>query len=202
MTSLDLQCISTSAFVSGNALELAHWRAFGYRERPKRGRFFNRFVPAAKFERETFLLREFWAASFSRVFLWASKRGDFRYRIEFIARLMDLCIDGLNEPLWPSLRFTSEQDAARYLADACRSYGSPGLSGYSEVFIERCSTYLNQEMSNIWLIGAYWLFNNSDSLITAIGPALDATGVAENPDSDLEVRKHQYTELAGELFRA
>ena len=112
---------------------------------------------------------------------------------------MDLCNDELNRPLWRSFRFSSAEDSARYLTDACRSYGSPGLSGYLEVFTDRCSTYLNQEISNIWMNGAYWLFNNPDSLTTRIGPTLDATGVAENPDSDLEVRKHQYTELAEEL---
>lgn len=58
MVSLDAQCASAFAIVSRTVLDDAHWRAFGYKKCPHRGKIFQGFVSAAKLERETTILRE------------------------------------------------------------------------------------------------------------------------------------------------
>ncbi len=200
MTSLDQQCISTSAIVAQSVLDHSHWRAFGYRRRPRRGKIFRILVPAKRIERETVLLQEFWAASFARVYCWALERKDFRYRVEFIARLLDICIDGLDEALWSTLRFPTARDATNYLLSACQDYGNHDHSEHPRIFVNRCISHLNQRLPRRWLAGAAWLFTSSNSLITAIIPALNASRTAENPQSDLSVRKEEYLTSAHKLY--
>lgn len=123
MTSLDQQCLSTSLIVAQCVIDNSHWRAFGYYKRPSRGKVFQFFVRSDKLELETVLLRELWAASFGRIFFWALTKNQFVFQIDFIARLLDLCIDGLKEPFWPVLRFLTTLDAITFLEKACKEYG-------------------------------------------------------------------------------
>ena len=69
--SLDAQCASAFAVVSRTVLDDAHWRAFGFKKCPHRGKIFQGLMPAGKLERETTLLRELWAASFGAICRWS-----------------------------------------------------------------------------------------------------------------------------------
>ena len=73
MVSLDLQCVSVFSIVGECMLRDEHWRAFGYRKRPRRGKFFDVFVDSNELEQEKVLVREFWAVALGRVFYWALK---------------------------------------------------------------------------------------------------------------------------------
>ena len=66
--SLNAQCASAFLIVAQTVMDDAHWRAFGFKRRPRRGKMSQGFVSASRLERETTLLRELWASSFSAIF--------------------------------------------------------------------------------------------------------------------------------------
>lgn len=200
MPSLDAQCLSTSALVTSCLLDDRHWQAFGYRRCPRRGKVFDIFISAEKLERETVLLREFWAASFGRVFHWSLNRHMFQFRIDFVGRLLDLCIDGIERPLWPALRFVTANDSLHFLRQACKDYAIAKLDNCPEIFLRRCTDHLSQVWPKEWLVGAAWLFADSSSTVTAILPALNLTGVGENTFSDIVIRNQKFRGIAEELF--
>ena len=200
MPSLDDQCLSTSSLIMQCVLEKEHWQAFGYRKRPRRGKYFDVFISAKKLELETVLLREFWAASFSRVFCWTLNQRQFQYRIEFIARLIDFCIDGISRPLWSSFSFTTVDDAIIFLVDSCQDYGNIDLKEHVKVFLKRCRSHLSQDLPVQWRIGSAYLFINPNTLLCRIIPSLNITGVAKNPHSDIEIRKNKYLEISRQLY--
>lgn len=202
MADLEQQCKSTCAIIAETTIDNTHWKAFGYRNRPKRGKLFNRFVSPEKLKYETVLLQEFWAASFARIFYWALLRNHFQFRIEFVARLMEICIDGLEQPLWPILKFKAIDDAVNYLTSSCSMYGKHDLSEHDQVFVERCTMQLKQEIPPAWLHGAAWFFSHPDSLITTIITALDKSGVAKNNESNLLIRNQSYVKIFNELFKS
>jgi hypothetical protein len=178
-----------------------HWQAFGYRKRPRRGKFFNVLVDSHKIEKEKVLVREFWAAAFGRVFYWTLKNSKFIHRVPFIARLMNLCIDGIDEkPLWPTFDFRGPDDAIDFLKQACRDYGAcKNNSDFSEIFLKRCVSYLNRELPSTWIFGTAWLFSDSESMLMAIIPALEDT-IAKNRESDISIRDSIYYEVAQKVF--
>jgi len=201
MGSLDQQCLSTAGIICDCILRNEHWQAFGYRKRPRQGKFWDIFVNANKSEQEKVLAREFWAAAFGRVFYWASKRKGFINRIDFIAKLMNLYIDGIDEkPLWPTFNFLTPEDAFGFLQQACLDYGScRENSDFSKAFLQRCVLYLNQKLPSTWIFGGAWLFSHSNSLFMAIIPALDDT-IVLNQDSDIDIYNSKYYDAAEKLF--
>jgi hypothetical protein len=201
MASLEAQCQSTAAIVNQCVLDDLHWRAFGYRGRPRRGWLFDVFLSRERLCQESVLLKELWGAAFGRVFYWATKREAFHHRMLFIARLMELCVEGLSHPLWPALRFSSANDAVKFLAEACRDYGRTNASRHSEVFETRCSSSLKYPMPNMWIAGVACIFAHPNSGIQAIIPALDGSGVADNLNSDLNIGDFSYLKKAEDLFR-
>ena len=145
--------------------------------------------------------QELWAASFARVFCWAQKQNQFQSRVAFMARLMDLCLEGLDKPIWSALRFPGSEEAVLFLAGACREYGKNDTPHHAGVFFQRCMSRLTRGVPNQSGVGAAWLFAHPESLITAIIPALDATGVANNADSKLVSRNPTYIGIIAELFQ-
>src|SRR5882757_1162474 len=129
MPSLNAQCLSTVSMVADIILDDANWRIFGYDGRPRRGRIFQGFIAAPKIELETTLLRELWCASLGTICKWAFDSVEFQYREIFVAKLMEYAIDGLSEPLWPTLRFVTRRDAIEYLQRACSDYCAIDDSG-------------------------------------------------------------------------
>lgn len=200
VTSLDDQCLSTAEIITKSVIEKDHWRAFGYRKRPRRGKVFDSLISPKKLERETVLLREFWAASFGRAFYWAFHQKQFQYRIDFVARLMDFSIDGISQPLWPALSFITVNDAVNFLINACQGYGSTDSKEHGNIFLQRCRSHLDQDLPMQWVLGSAWLFTHTNSLIATIIYALNTTGVAKNHYSDLKVRKTRYLEISKKLF--
>jgi hypothetical protein len=69
MISLDVQCLEASAIVAQSTIDDAHWQAFGYPKRPRRGRLFDAFISSDKLELENVLFREFFAVSFAKTFI-------------------------------------------------------------------------------------------------------------------------------------
>jgi hypothetical protein len=201
MVSFDEQCISASGLVTGCVLRHEHWRAFGYRKRPKQGKLWDLFVSLHERERREILGRELWAAAVGNVFYWALKHKSFDYRIHFMARLMSLCVDGIDKPIWPAFQFHTSHEALDFLQRACFDYGcSRVYVDFGKVFLQRCKAGLSTRLPANWLVGAAWLFSHSDSLFTCIIPALSET-VWQDPDSDVNIADTRYLAVSEELFR-
>lgn len=185
MTSLDAQCRSASAIVASAVLEDDHWRVFGYKRRPRRGAFFLRWVPAPKLELETTLLQEQWAAAVATIVWWGAERPHFSNRVAFMAKLVEYCLDGVREPLWPALGFRSRNEAVSFLSTAIREYLQAARADHPAVFLRRCAAQLTQPLPPTWLVGAAWLFVNSNSWVANAARAVELAGVADNADSDI-----------------
>ena len=200
MTSLNAQCLSTSLIVADSVLDDAHWRAFGYNRRPRRRKIFRGFVSTAKFELETILMQELWAASFGTIFCWALQSNNFMHRVAFTAKLMEYCIDGMDQPLWSVLRFPSRQDATRFLYDACQDYTQIQQPDHAQVFLERCIARLTQQVPKMWLVGAAWLFSYPNSLVFNTTYGLNQSGVANNSNNDIEINDRSFLTLVDQCF--
>lgn len=194
------QCLATVPIVANSMLDDAHWKAFGYKHRPRRGSWFNRSIGASKLERETVLLQELFAASFGVIFCWALDARHFDHRVAFIAKLMEYCIDGLGKPLWPAVRFASRHDAVQFLHRACRDYAGVDQNEHSQVFLERCMAAMKQQVPAAWLSGAAFLFVHPNSLVCVSNTAMTKSGVAENSNCGIEVDDAAFLSVAEDLF--
>lgn len=201
MISLNAQCLSTVTIVSQTAMDDDHWRAFGYKRRPHRGKIFTRFVASSVLERETTLLRELSAASFGTIFRWALDREGFQHRELFIAKLLEYLIDGLQQPLWPVFRFTTRKDGIDFLRQACSDYSIVDDNDRPRLFLSRCMSVMSQQVPNLWLLGAAFLFTHPNSVVWTIRLAMNDAGVADNPDCDIEVNDNEFVKIADEVLR-
>jgi hypothetical protein len=147
------------------------------------------------------LLQELWACSFSQVFCWSLGRKDFNYRFIFVARLFELCIDGVGHPLWTALRFQSRKGAIDFLLQACRSYADQEMSFHTKVFVSRVKSRLNQPVPESWLVGTAWLFAHSESIVTRIVYSMNTSQIAQNDNCDIAVLDDSYIDLAKQLFQ-
>ena len=190
--SLDAQCASAFAVVSRTVLDDAHWRAFGFKKCPHRGKIFQGLVPAAKLERETTLLRELWAASFGAICRWSVEQDQFIHREVFIARLMEYAIDGVGEPLWPVFRFVTRRDAIDFLQSARADYVQADDSDSPRVFLNRSAGHMGQPLPKVWMVGAAWLFAHPNSYVFNTGLALTETGIASNHNNDIELNDDEF----------
>lgn len=201
MTSLNAQCDDTSAMIARSALDDRHWRVFGFKKRPRRGRLFLRFVAAPMLERETVLLRELMAADFANVFNWAIQCNDFAHRTSFLAKLLEYCVDGTGEPLWPVFRFPSRRDAIDFVSHACDAYRAAEREERMHIFLKRYAEALSQPVPKEWLVGTAWLFAHPESSLLYTAQALTQAGVADNPDCDIVIDDVAFLNVAKRLLR-
>lgn len=200
MTSLKEQCLTASFIIAHSVVDDAHWRAFGYKQRPRRPKLFKAFLSASKLEHETILLQELWAASFATIFCWAFQNNNFTHRITFMAKLMEYCIDGLDQPLWSALRFSSREDATHFVYEACQDYSQVRQPDHARIFLKRCIARLTGQIPKVWLVGAAWLFGHPDSLVFTATYALNQVGLANNRTNDLEISDKRFLTLMGQCF--
>jgi hypothetical protein len=200
IVSLDAQCASAFAIVSRTVLDNAHWQAFGYKKCPRRGKIFQGFVSVPKLERETTLLRELWVASFSAIFRWGVQHDQFPHREVFLAKLLEYAVDGMGEPLWPVFRFVGRRDAIDFLRRACVDYLEADYTARPQVFIHRCREHMAQQIPTVWVFGAAWLFAHPNSYVFNTGFAMTKAGIADNPNSDIEVVDDHFLIFADELI--
>lgn len=200
MTSLDAQCLSTSTIVAQSVLDDAHWQAFGYKRRPRRGKLFRGLVGTSKLKRETTLTHELWTASFAAIFCWALTARQYNHRVAFIAKLMEYRVDRLGEPLWTPLRFEIRRDAIEFLQRACCDYAGVDQNDRGWVFLEGCFAPMTQQPPKEWLVGTAFLFAHSNSFALISGLVMTQAGVADNPDYDIEVDDPAFVSITTKLF--
>ena len=198
--SLDAQCASTFTIISRTVLDDAHWQAFGFKKCPHRGKIFQGFVPAAKLERETTLLRELCGASFGAICRWTVQQDRFPHREVFIAKLIEYVIDGLAEPIWPVFRFVTRRDAIDFIRGACADYLQPDDSDRARVFLNRCAQHMGQPVPKVWIVGAAWLFGHPNSYVCNTALAMTEAGIASTYDNDIELNDEEFLTIVENIL--
>ncbi|MCA1576630.1 MAG: hypothetical protein LC794_04605 [Acidobacteria bacterium] len=198
--SLDAQCASAFTIISRTVRDDAHWRAFGFKKCPHRGKIFQGLVPAAKLERETTLLRELCGASFGAICRWTVEQDQFPHREVFIAKLIEYVIDGVAEPLWPVFRFVTRRDAIDFIQKACADYVQTDDRDRPQVFLNRCAEHMGQLVPKAWIVGAAWLFSHPKSYVFNTALSLTDAGIASNYENDIELNDHEFLTIVENML--
>jgi hypothetical protein len=126
------------------------WKVFGYKKRPKRGAFFNRFVSEPKLIRETFLIREFFLSSCASGLVSLPRK----YPKEFCLKIGKYIIDSLLsvDGTVKAFRFTSQKEARDYLEEGLNNYLETEFDSFVTVFFKRAQTYTEGNFKASWLV--------------------------------------------------
>jgi hypothetical protein len=192
MVPLSQKCVASTSLVTRTMLDDNTWRAFGFRRRPRRGAFFNRFIERRKLERETVLLRELSAASFSAIFRWADSLDRFPHGAAFLAKLLEYCIDGITVPIWPVMRFDSRRDAIAYFSQAVIAYGNAADVDQPRIMVERLRDLLAQPFPPAWLVGSAFLFSHPNSYLFNPGAVLTEIAPHEVTHCDIVLKDPEF----------
>ena len=152
-----------------------NWRLVSFRRRPRRGAFFDCFVSRRRLARETAVLREFFCLGFAVVTRWIFRRsGDLAQPEELLGRVLELCIDGFTDPLWPVFRFTTPEEAASFVSEGVPAYVAAGPPDtMAAVLHERMSPTLDEGEQKAWIAHAVLLCAGPSSVLPALGLAMD-----------------------------
>jgi|GEM_PF-4951471 len=152
------------------------WRLVGFRRRPRRGPFFDRFVSSERLERETTLTREFLWLALAAMTRWVFHRSaQVESPALLLGRILELSIDGLSDPLWPVFRFKTREEALSLTSNAIVAYvvAKPADQG-AGVFHHRISPILDDREHGVWLARSVMLCAGPQSVLSGAGLALDS----------------------------
>lgn len=143
--------------VAVHALHNWHWEVMGFKSVPRRGSWFNRFVPKERRTKEEFLLRELAVATISTgahvVARECSPPAAARVTAWIIQSLCEA--EGVPE----SFRFSSAEDLGVHLVKGVRSYStSRDASSLASTFLRRAAASLGEALSGGWLLGISRIF--------------------------------------------
>lgn len=178
------------------------WRAFGYKSRPRRGRFFNRFVDPEALAEERFLTQELLFVSLARV---GHALGDLLDNplmgVAVFARVLEQLVDGdrPGENVWRSLSFPSREAALQGILDGVQQYRDVGPPGHAGLFAKRMIPVVRQKSRSDWISGVAILFTVSESPITNIYWPLEKVLEAGHVVGRVSLRDRQYLEIAEQL---
>ena len=207
METLDSFCRVSAGIIAGAARDDENWRTFGFRGRPRRGSLFQGFVSAKKKELETVVLREMWGATFGMIFWWAAHVAvDFRYRMVFIAKLIEYCVDGLggSGSIWTVMKFNTRTDGIQFHYQAAYDYAlveghldeSGNILGeYSKVMMTRFRQSLGEDIRPTWIVAIPTFFLTN----TVFGAMIDPEE-ADTLENDVEIDDSRFIDLSEELF--
>lgn len=188
---LSNKCLASVTLVTRTVLDDGIWRSFGFKRRPQNRGIFDRLRNARQVDREIALWRELVAASVAAIVRWAVSRQDFRHGVIFLARLMELCVDGpdgTDLSIWKCQRFASRQDAIEFLTQACIDYSASDQSDQPRVMLQRLSTALRMDISSLpvtWVAGAASVFSHPDSVVFNVARMMTEIGPDQEPENDI-----------------
>ncbi len=156
-------------------LDDSNWRLVSFRRRPRRGSFFDRFVSRRRLARETAVVQEFFCLVLAVVTRWIFQRsGDRAQPEELLGRVLELCIDGFTDPLWPVFRFTTFEEAASFVSEGVPAYVAAGPPDtMAAVLHERMSPTLGEGEQEAWIAHAVMLCAGPSSVLPALDLAMD-----------------------------
>ena len=121
MNNINEQTLYLASLIAGAVIKDEHWKLFGFKERPKRGKFFEKFVSKNELIKENFLIRELFLLSTIDV-IEAIKNKDIAKEdkiLYIIGVLSQLFL-----PLSQSKLFDDEVGFVKFLKDGINDYSN------------------------------------------------------------------------------
>ncbi len=125
------------------------WKDFGYKKRPRRGSWFNRFIKEDILKKEIFLLRELFICCISTCILTLNDSYSFEFKMKIAARMIEklLSLDGIIS----AYSFSNCDDAAKYFINGIKHYHTD--KNIVHVFTNRAQIILKESIEPIWFLG-------------------------------------------------
>src|SRR4030095_2701798 len=100
-----------AGMVAGGVLNEWIWKVFGFKRRPRRGQFFDRFVDPGVLAEERFLKQELLLVALVMVKQSLLALLPFEMAVAVLARVVELMVDGerLSEEAWRAPSFPSRE---------------------------------------------------------------------------------------------
>lgn len=152
------------------------WQWFGFSKPPKRGRFFERFVPADKLSRERFLEREILGLCTATALRWLRYNVDTTRGTAVSARLLELLTQGPTptDRWWRIQDFPSRVAARQYYLEALETYvPQQDTKGLSNALIKRMAVIVDSHELALWAVGVAKLFTQQISPLKILPDWLD-----------------------------
>lgn len=198
LTAEDFAIVLTR-IIYGNVCDDWAWHCFGFKRRPKRGAFFDRFIDPEVLAEERFLKQELLVVTLTKVGQSLLSLLSAHMGIAVYARVLELSVDGLRskgERVWHSFSFLSREAALRIISDGIKSYSDADTSQSIALFGKRMTAVVRQQHRALWLVGATKLFVSGQSPIPNIYQPLSDFLQERELVGKVLLRDHDYLELA------
>jgi len=200
LTSLDATALSASQFVTKSVLDDFHWQVFGFPGRPKRGAISRVFVSSQRLATEGILKTELAYLALTEIATWAFGASHFPFRDVFVARVLEICLDGFGTPVWPAYGFHSRRDGLGNFRYALLTYGFGSLEDHGRIFLSRTLPSIPKDAHPNWLIGAARLIADQQSMYPHIRASLTEATSRPTYDNDIELADPELLPLIKSVF--
>lgn len=162
MDNINKHTLYLSGLIAGAIVKDEHWKIFGFKKRPKRGKLFEKFVNQSKLAKEKFLIKELSLLSTIDV-VEAIKNKDITEEdklLYIIGVLSQLFL-----PLSQSKIFNDDNDFIGFLRNGIRAYSNQNLT---DAFSLRAKKLVDKDSVKILISGyiiATALSNKEEGLI-------------------------------------
>lgn len=146
-----------SRFACSSAVSDEYFRNFGFKERPKRGQVFRRFVNPISLQKEDFLLRELFTSSISTALLCLPKEYSLKYKIKVAARVLEIVFSH-GRGMLEGFQFNSIDEALTYICQNISDYlkRNDDKDNLSAVFKEHAMNFLGSNYTPDFLLWSLW----------------------------------------------
>lgn len=199
-TPAETAALAALTIVTRSLVDQRHWSFFDFSSRPMTGRLFRMFRGRRRIARERALARELPAVALAEIGRWFMSLAGASPDPSFIARVLELSVDGYGEPLWPAYEFENRNEAAWYFAEALKAYLPISDEERAHIFARRTVPSIAQPDVPIWLLGATKLFHSSESIITHIPSYMLETTRPHTDFRDVRVNDHRYSQVVSALM--
>jgi len=150
--------------------------------------------------REKALIQELPALALAEVVRWFLRLPQIEHRSIFIAKLLELIVDGNDTPMWTAYEFKGRNEAVWFFAEALREYLSVSDEGRAQTFAARTLSRISQNDLPMWTLGITKLFHSSESMIPHLGSCLTEALPPSADFDSLDVRDSLYLQVANALL--
>ncbi len=147
MDNINQRILYLSGLVAGAIIKNEHWKVFGFKERPKRGKFFEKFVDQSKLAKEKFLIKELFLLSAIDV-IETIKNKDIDEQDKLI--YMIGILSQLFLPLYQSKIFNNDNEFIEFLRDGIRAYLK---QNHIDTFNSRVKRSVDENSAKILIAG-------------------------------------------------
>lgn len=149
--SLNTFAVAISQVVTHSVMDDSHWQLLGFSARPKRVAIMRAFVSDAILAWEDAVKKELACLALSEIAAWSAATS-FPHRVQLLVRVIEVAIDGLRTPAWPTFSFASRDHAVAHFTQALPAYGFGDLNEHGKTFFMRTMTRVPRDQLPSWLV--------------------------------------------------